>query len=276
MTDTVNANVLRFPGAGRSRAEFQPVKSTYTVKEIKQLLGFSERLIKRWTEEGVIEPSPDERGELLYDFRALTRLRQVRELKRRGLSLKKIDAELRGQLNLFQRGEGRVAQLTPRRSAFEQALIFHECGDASAAEFYRRAITEGDYVADAYCNLGILEFENARVSKAFDCFTQSLKHEPRHIEAHFNLANLYFDSGDLRLARLHYEIVIELQPEFSHTYLNLGLVQALQGGFSEARVTLLRFKELDPEGAVIVEELLKKLEPFMFAQETAARRSDSN
>src|SRR5262245_11054810 len=274
MSDASSGNVLRFPGAGRSRAEFQPVKSTYTVKEIKQLFGFSERLIKRWTDEGIIQSSTNEAGELLYDFRELTKLRRVRELRRRGLSIKKIDAEIRGQMDLFQGDQAQVAHFTPRLSPFEQALLLQERGDAGAAELYRRAVTEGIYVADAYCNLGILEFENARVSKAFDCFTQSLRNEPRHVEAHFNLANLYFDSGDLRLARLHYEIVIELEPGFSHPYLNLGLVQALQGEFAESRVTLMRFKELDPEGLDIVEELLKKLEPFMFDKQPATRRAD--
>ncbi|HEU4391152.1 MAG TPA: tetratricopeptide repeat protein [Blastocatellia bacterium] len=266
MSELDNGNILRFPGAARSRAEFQPVKSVYTVREIKQLFGFSEKLIRRWTEEGVIQPLLSEGGEPLYDFRALTRLRRVRELRRRGLSIKKIDAELRGQMDLFRSEPGQVAQLTPRLTPFERALACHERGDSTALELYRRAIADGDYVPDAYCNLGILEFENSRVSKAFDCFTNALKHEPRHVEAHFNLANLYFDSGDLRLARLHYEIVIELEPGFSHPYLNLGLVQALQGDFAESRATLVKYREMDPEGAELVQEVLKKLEPFTFTQ----------
>jgi tetratricopeptide (TPR) repeat protein len=139
--------------------------------------------------------------------------------------------------------------------------MLHERGDLQAAESYRRAIGEGDYVADAYCNLGILEFERARVAKAFDCFTQSLGVEPRHVEAHFNIANLYFDAGDLRLARLHYEIVIELETGFSYPYLNLGLVQALQCDFPAAQATLLKYKELAPEDeGRVADELLNKLE----------------
>jgi DNA-binding transcriptional MerR regulator len=263
MSNVSNTNVLRFPGAGRSRVDFQPVKSVYTAREITALFGLSEKLIRRWTEEGVIQPTPSETGEPLYDFRALTKLRRVRELRRRGLSLKKIDAELRGQLDLFTGAQGQVTQLPSRMSPFERALLFHERGEPGAADCYRLAIAEGDYVADAFCNLGILEYENARVSKAFDCFTMSLKSEPRHVEAHFNLANLYFDAGDLRLARLHYELVIELEPAFSHPYLNLGLVEALQGEFEAARATLVKYKDLDPAGAPVAEEVLRKLEPFM-------------
>ena len=45
--------VLRFPSAPL-KADYQRVQSTYTVREIKQLFGLSERLIRRWTEQGVV------------------------------------------------------------------------------------------------------------------------------------------------------------------------------------------------------------------------------
>lgn len=263
MSEGISGNVLRFPGAAQSRAEFQPVKSTYSVQEIQQLFGLSERLIRRWTEEGVIRPIGDLDGDPSYDFRALTQFRRVRQLRNQGLSIKRIDAELRGQMNLFQAGEGHLARFQPRLSPFEEALLRHERGDPQANEFYRKAIKEEDYVADAYCNLGILEFERGRVSKAFDCFTMSLKYEPRHVEAHFNLANLYFDAGDLRLARFHYEIVIELEPGFSHPYLNVGLVLALQGELAESRENLLKYRELASEDDTVAEEVLRKLDTVM-------------
>jgi hypothetical protein len=42
-----------------------------------------------------------------------------------------------------------------------------------------------------------------------------LKNEPRHVEAHYNLANLYFDAGDLQLAKLHYESAADSRLLFS-------------------------------------------------------------
>ena len=75
-----------------------------------------------------------------------------------------------------------------RLSPFEKALLLHERGESGAVDAYRAAIEAEDYVADAYCNLGILEHEAERVPRAFDCFTTALKHEPRHFETHFNLA----------------------------------------------------------------------------------------
>jgi tetratricopeptide (TPR) repeat protein len=268
MSKRVNGNVLRFPDAARSRPGFQPVKSSYNVREIKQLFGLSERLIRRWTDEGIIQAtSPQGAVDPSYDFRALTQFRRVRELRNQGLSIKKIDAELRGQMCLFKNGEGQIAKFQSRLSPFEEALLLHERGNPEAAACYRGAIRSGDYLADAYCNLGILEFEQGRVIKAFDCFTMSLKHEPRHVEAHFNLANLYFDADELRLARLHYEIVVELEPAFSHPYLNLGLVLALQGNLTEAREKLLVYKTLEPDDETrVADELLMKLESVMICQ----------
>jgi tetratricopeptide (TPR) repeat protein len=102
-------------------------------------------------------------------------------------------------------------------------------------------------VADAYCNLGILEFEGSRVTKAFDCFANSLKHDPRHFESHFNLGNLYFESGDLRLSRLHYEMAAEIEPSFPHLYFNLGLVHATAGDLRAAIASLEQYKQLASE-----------------------------
>src|SRR6266850_1911479 len=49
--------VLSFPSPVPLKADYQRVKSVYTVGEIKQLFGLSERTIRRWTEQGIIPAS---------------------------------------------------------------------------------------------------------------------------------------------------------------------------------------------------------------------------
>jgi len=93
---------------------------------------------------------------------------------------------------------GKVLRLPTNISPFEEALLLDECGDSRAEKAYRRAISEGDLAADAYCNLGIIESKAGRITKAFDCFTKSLEHNPRHFESHYNLGNLYFEVDNLR------------------------------------------------------------------------------
>ena len=128
---------------------------------------------------------------------------------------KKIDLEEFGQLNLFnQIVEAKVIRLNAHLSPFEEALLMDEQEQTSAKEAYWNAIKLSDCVADAYCNLGILESRDGETVKAIDSFTNALKFDPRHFEAHYNLANLYSDVGDLALARLHYELAIEIDPDF--------------------------------------------------------------
>jgi len=160
---------------------------------------------------------------------------------------KKKTPEDYGQLNLFtpKVPTGRIIQLTSINS-FEEALTLDEQGDLNGArEAYKRAIQVGDRVADAYCNLGILESQNNTI-KAIDCFTRSLKSSPRHFQSHYNLANLYSEEKNYALARLHYEIAIEIAPDFPNAYYNLGLVLALMKIYSEAIRVLTKYKSLAP------------------------------
>src|SRR5436309_1882848 len=157
-------------------------------------------------------------------------------------------AESQNQLHLFSPLTAQILDFAPDLSRFEQALLFDERGDAKAAELYSKAIAENDCVADAYCNLGIIESQKGNTAKAFDCFTTSLKHDPRHSESHYNLGNLYFDGNDLRLAQVHYEMAAEIQPSFPNVYFNLALVQALNNELAAAISALGRYQERVPEG----------------------------
>ncbi len=252
--------VLSFPAPIPAKADYQRVKSSYSIREIKQMFGLSERTIRRWTEAGIVTASPAPQiDDYTYDFHALTLFRRVREKRSQGLTIKQIESELQGQLSLFRPASGQVARLlTP----FEEALLLHEHGDLTAAEFYRQAISEGDNVAEAYCNLGILDLDRGNVIGALDHFTQSLKHDPRHVEAHYNLGNLYYDAGDFPLARLHYEAAAQIEPNFSLVYYNVALVYHRLNLVAAATQALQKYKELEPgdEEIELVDQLLKALQ----------------
>ena len=253
-------NVLSFPSRVPAKADYQRVKSSYSAREIKQLFGLSERTVRRWTDAGIIHGTPaGESGDFTYDFQALTLFRRVREMRTQGLTIKQIEAELQGQMSLFKPEGGQVARLlTP----FEEALLLHEQGDEKASEFYVEAINEGDNVAEAYCNLGIIELDRTNTIGALENFTQSLKNDPRHVEAHYNLANLYYDAGDFPLARLHYEAATQIEPNFSLVYYNLALVYHRLNNVQAATQSLNRYKELEPgdEEIELVDQLLKAME----------------
>ena len=152
-----------------------------------------------------------------------------------------------GQLNIFDTEvpSGKVVKLNAG-SSFEEALTQDEMGNIDAArEAYKIAIRNGDRAADAYCNLGIIESQNNSI-KAIDCFTRSLKTAPRHFQSHYNLANLYSEKKNYDLAKLHYEIAIEIAPDFPNAHYNLGLVLALMKDYQGAVVALNTYKKLAP------------------------------
>lgn len=169
-------------------------------------------------------------------------------------------ASTQGQINLFSQA-AHVLDFYSPSGPFERALTYDENNEfRQAEELYRKAIDEGDCVADAHCNLGIIESKKGNSSKAFDCFTRSLKLDPRHTESHYNLGNLYFDLGDFRLARTHYEMAAELDPRFSPVFFNLGLVLAINNEFPSAITALAQYQELvSPEEARKADELLANL-----------------
>lgn len=150
-----------------------------------------------------------------------------------------------GQLPLFT--TGKLVKLN-QLSTFEEALLLDEQDDKTAArKRYQKAIEESDCAADAYCNLGIIESQEGNHAKAIDCFTNALKHNPRHSEAHYNLANLYAEVGNYPLAKIHYGISIEVEPSFPNAYYNLGLTLALTQEYLNAVNYLQKYQELTPE-----------------------------
>jgi len=175
-------------------------------------------------------------------------------------------AENPDQLHLFPQPAAHILNFAPESSRFEQALMLDERGDPKAAELYAKAIEEQDCVADAFCNLGIIESQKGNTAKAFDCFTTSLKHNSRHSEAHYNLGNLYFDLNDFRLAQIHYEMANEVEPSFANAYFNLALVQAINNDLGAAVSALSKYQELvsEDEGRV-AEELLGNLKKLLAA-----------
>jgi tetratricopeptide (TPR) repeat protein len=166
----------------------------------------------------------------------------------------------KSQLNLFSSASAQVLRLLTDIGPFEEALFLDEREDPGTEEAYRRAIAENDSVADAYCNLGILESRSGRVAKAFDCFTKSLEHDPRHFESHYNLGNLYLEESNVRLARMHYDLAAAVEPSFSNLYFNLGLVHALNNDYRAAMAALKKYKELAPsDEGTKADELLDNL-----------------
>ena len=163
--------------------------------------------------------------------------RKVRKSKREKM-------EEMGQLNMFD--QLKIVSFPQSGNFFDEALTLDEEGDPRAKEYYLKAIEHSHSIADAYCNLGILMWQQEELAKAVDCLTKSLKENPRHYEAHYNLANVYSESGSLDMAKIHFEVAIEINPDFPNSHYNLGLVYISQGRYKEAIPHIRNFVNLSP------------------------------
>jgi tetratricopeptide (TPR) repeat protein len=168
------------------------------------------------------------------------------------------EVEKHGQLNLF---TGAKVVRLHKLSEFEEALILDDQGEqGSAVKLYLKAIKNGDALGDAYCNLGIIEWQQGNSVKAVDYFTLALQHDPRHFEAHYNLANLYGELGNFPLAKAHYRISIELEPTFPKSHFNLALTLAMNKEFDEAVKSLMQYRDLAaPADHKLADDLIVKL-----------------
>lgn len=257
---TKQSNVLKFPGieASAAKAGYQRVKTSYTLREVKELTGVDERLIRRWLKSGILQGGEEEK---IFGFHTLSQLKNVRDLRRQGVTLKALESELRGQLTLFKQETRDIIRLL---SPFEEALLLHDQGDWEGASiYYREAISRGENVADAYCNLGIIEQERGFAAKALDCFTLALNCDPRHVEAHYDLGNLYFDSKELGLARFHFECSTEIEPNFAPAYFNAALVYYELQDYRTSHDALKKYKTISEargENKEALDEVLRWLE----------------
>lgn len=163
---------------------------------------------------------------------------------------KQRELERAGQMNLFA-SSARILAMPSYLSPFEEALLLDERGNDEARRLYQAAIEVGDFPADAYCNLGIIESRDGNVDEAFDCFTRSLHLDASHFESHYNIGNLFFDVGELRSAQLHYHIARGIESAFPNLYFNLSLVLALDEQHEQALTYLTKYRRLVPgsEGA---------------------------
>jgi tetratricopeptide (TPR) repeat protein len=177
---------------------------------------------------------------------------------------KRAHAESSNQLDLFSQNTSgaEILEFAPAGvGAFEHALLCDEHDDPRAGALYAKAIEENDHVTDALCNLGIIASKLGNSVKALDCFSKCLSQDPRHCEAHYNLANLYFDLNDFRLAQLHFELAAQIEPGFANALFNLALVQSINNEPGAALSSLAKYKELASDAEVrIVQELLATIE----------------
>lgn len=181
---------------------------------------------------------------------------------RKAVTPKNAVLESQGQLNLFLHPKEdvqtqKVRRLTPHLSPFEEALMLDEKGDPKAEDLYLEAVQKSSASADSLCNLGVLYASRGETAKSIGALTKALSMNPRHLESHYNLANIYFDAGNYDLAIIHYEVALEIDPLFSDAWFNLSLALLSIKNHTKSFDAFLQFKKLKPSEVTELDNLFK-------------------
>lgn len=161
------------------------------------------------------------------------------------------------QLDLF--AHGKLIELPVEPSAMDMALLYDDCGDDRAEEWYIRAINDGDRPMDALCNLGSLYVRSSNTTEAFACFSEAIRRNPFHLEAHRNLGDYYVVAGDDVQALAHFRWGARIAPRDPTTRFCLGVILARQGRREEAIAELEVCRQLTRRPKRAAEELLRQL-----------------
>jgi predicted TPR repeat methyltransferase len=86
--------------------------------------------------------------------------------------------------------------------------------------------------------------------EAIDCFRDLVRLTPHSSDAHFNLANLLADTGNVDESLVHYHLALELTPDFPAARENLGRTLTDTGRLEEAEQVWKDWLKREPDSAV--------------------------
>jgi tetratricopeptide (TPR) repeat protein len=218
------------------------VKKLYDQREVAKLTGISESQIRYWDRQGLITHREREHGRLWFDFQSLVAFRAVRDLRRQGVSLRKIRKcveKLRKIMPGLKQplSEVRIALVRDqlilgknrRRFTPEGQLFIDFSGEESAK------VTPATAASDELFFQALEDEDAGRFSEARQKYEKILASAPDHVDALVNLGTLLFLAGSESDAASRYLQALAINPE--HVEGNYNLANLLEGqGELEAAV----------------------------------------
>ena len=125
-----------------------------------------------------------------------------------------------GQLNLFDsRREGQV--IRTYSNLFARALQLDEQGSPDAITAYEEAIEKNVRPADALCNIATIFMDKGLTAEALDRLSRALVLDPRHALAHYNIGNVYLDTGKIEFTdRVRCGVIVSENEDGNETFHN--------------------------------------------------------
>ena len=232
------------------------MKQLYDQREVSRLTGISESQIRYWDRQGLITRREQDRGRLWFDFQSLVAFRTVRDLRRQGVSLRRIRnclAKLRRIMPGLKHplSEVRISLVenqlvlgkNRRRFTPEGQLFIDFNGVESAAVSHApEAFEELFFQA--------LEDEDAgRLPEAREKYEKVLAAVPDHVDALVNLGTILFLSDHITAAASRYLQALALNPDHPEANYNLANLMEGQGELDAAILFYKKAIQGEPEFA---------------------------
>ena len=133
------------------------------------------------------------------------------------------------------------------------ALIF--CARAQTAYWrnseslwtHTLACTSDNFIG--HNNLGIALLKTGNVDEAMVHYQMALEIKPDFAEAHNNLGNFLFQKGSVDEAIVHYQKALEINPDYAEAHYNLGYALLKMGNVDEAIAHLQKALQINPDYA---------------------------
>jgi tetratricopeptide (TPR) repeat protein len=232
------------------------VKKLYDQREVSRLTGISESQIRYWDRQGLITHREKDRGRLWFDFQSLVAFRTVRDLRRQGVSLRRIRncvEKLRQIIPGLKQplSEVRIALVenqlilgkNRRRFTPEGQLFIDFDGVASAS------VTPAPERSEELFFLALEDEDAGRLSEAREKYEKLLAAIPDHVDALVNLGTIHFLGGRETEAAARYLQALALNPEHAEANYNLANLMEGQGELDAATLFYKKAIQVEPEFA---------------------------
>jgi tetratricopeptide (TPR) repeat protein len=232
------------------------VKKLYDQREVSKLTGISESQIRYWDRQGLITHLEKDRGRLWFDFQSLVAFRTVRDLRRQGVSLRKIRScveKLRQimpglkqplsevRISLIQ--DQLVLGKNRRRFTPEGQLFMDFAGEETAQ------VTQAIEASDELFFQALEDEDAGRLSEAREKYEKILATTPDHVDALVNLGTILFLSDAETAAASRYLQALAINPDHVEGNYNLANLLEGQGELDAAVLFYKKAIQAEPEFA---------------------------
>ena len=142
---------------------------------------------------------------------------------------------------------GTVAGLVVVACAVRTEAQLRYWQDSESLFGHALAVTKGNSLA--HSNLGLVLFGRGQVDEAIAHFQMALEIQPDYADAHSNLGHAFLQIGRVDEAIAQFQRALEIQPERESSHYNLGTALIQKGQVDEAIAELQKALEIRPDDA---------------------------